>query len=46
MKRLLLPFVALVVVLATLTGCGQSGPLFMPDDENAAKEHDKDVFDL
>lgn len=44
MKRLLLSFFALAVLSASLAGCGQSGPLYMPDDEKAVKEHDKDVF--
>ena len=44
MKRLLLSFIALVVLSAPLTGCGQKGPLYLPDDEKAVKERDKDVF--
>ncbi len=44
MKRLLLPLVALVVLTAALAGCGQKGPLYHPDDEKAAKQHDKDVY--
>ncbi len=35
MKRLLLPFFALVVVAASLAGCGQKGPLYLPDDKSA-----------
>ncbi len=46
MKRLLLPLVALVVLTAALAGCGQKGPLYLPDDEKAAKQHDKDVYEL
>jgi len=49
MKRLLLPFVALAVLTAALTslsGCGQKGPLYLPDDEKAAKEHKKDRYEL
>lgn len=44
MKRLLLPFLALVVLSATLTGCGQKGPLYLPDDEKAG--HSKDRFEF
>ena len=46
MKRLLLPLVALVVLTAALAGCGQKGPLYLPDDEKAAKQHEKDVYEL
>lgn len=46
MKRLLLPFVALAVLTAALAGCGQKGPLYLPDDEKAAKEHQKDRYEL
>ncbi|MWV10590.1 lipopeptide [Pseudomonas sp. R-28-1W-6] len=44
MKRLLLPFIALVVVTAALTGCGQKGPLYHPDDQKTTQDRDKDVF--
>lgn len=44
MKRLLLPLVALVVLSAALAGCGQKGPLYLPDDDKTVKERDKDVF--
>jgi len=44
MKRLLLPFIALAVFAAALAGCGQKGPLYLPDDEKTVKERDKDVF--
>ena len=44
MKRLLLPFIALAVFAAALSGCGQKGPLYLPDDEKTTKERDKDVF--
>lgn len=30
MKRLLLPLLALFVLSAGLTGCGQKGPLYLP----------------
>ena len=46
MKRLLLPFIALVVLAASLSGCGQKGPLYLPDDEATAKERSKDRFEL
>jgi predicted small lipoprotein YifL len=46
MKRLLLPLVALLVLSASLVGCGQKGPLYHPEDEKAAKQHDKDVYEL
>lgn len=44
MKRLLLPFIALVVVSAALAGCGQKGPLYHPDDQKTKQDRDKDVF--
>lgn len=44
MKRLLLPFIALAVLAAALAGCGQKGPLYLPDDDKTVKERDKDVF--
>ena len=44
MKRLLLPFIALAVYTAALAGCGQKGPLYLPDDDKTVKERDKDVF--
>lgn len=44
MKRLLLPFIALVVVTAAIAGCGQKGPLYHPDDEKTVQDRDKDVF--
>ncbi|EWC43124.1 lipopeptide [Pseudomonas stutzeri] len=46
MKRLLLPFIALAVFAAALSGCGQKGPLYLPDDEKAVKERSKDRFEL
>ncbi|EMD99968.1 lipopeptide LppL [Pseudomonas sp. BAY1663] len=46
MKRLLLPFVALAVFAAALSGCGQKGPLYLPDDEQTVKERSKDRFEL
>ena len=44
MKRLLLPFIALAVFTAALAGCGQKGPLYLPDDDKTVKERDTDVF--
>lgn len=44
MKRLLLPFLALIVLSAGLTGCGQKGPLYLPGDKNAGSS--KDRFEL
>ncbi|GGK03681.1 LPS translocon maturation chaperone LptM [Pseudomonas matsuisoli] len=44
MKRVLLPFLALVVLCGALAGCGQKGPLYLPDDEKAGNS--KDRFEL
>ena len=41
MKRLTLALLAAVCLLA---GCGQKGPLYLPDDDKTVKERDKDVF--
>ena len=46
MKRLLLPLIALAVLASVLAGCGQKGPLYLPDDEATAKERSKDRFEL
>ena len=46
MKRLLLPLIALAVLASALTGCGQKGPLYLPDDEATPKERSKDRFEL
>ena len=46
MKRLLLPLIALAVLASALTGCGQKGPLYLPDDEATAKERSKARFEL
>ena len=43
MKRLLLPILALLVLGAGLTGCGQKGPLYLPGDKAG---HSKDRFEL
>jgi predicted small lipoprotein YifL len=44
MKRLLLPFLALFVLSAGLTGCGQKGPLYLPGDEKAGSSKDRFEF--
>lgn len=46
MKRTLLPFVVLSMLLLGLSACGQKGPLYDPDDEKAAHEHRKDRYEL
>ena len=46
MKRLLLPLIALAVLASALSGCGQKGPLYLPDDDATAKERSKDRFEL
>ena len=33
-----------VVFTGGLIGCGQKGPLYLPDDDKTVKERDKDVF--
>ena len=35
---------AVAVLTAALAGCGQKGPLYLPDDDKTVKERDKDVF--
>ena len=35
---------AIALSVALLAGCGQKGPLYLPDDQKAAKEHRHDVF--
>ena len=44
MKRLLLPLLALFVLCVGLSGCGQKGPLYHPDNERAG--HSKDRFEF
>lgn len=44
MKRLLLPLLALIVLSAGLTGCGQKGPLYLPDDKKAGSSKDRFEF--
>ncbi len=37
----LLPMLAILGIAAfTLAGCGQKGPLYMPDDEQASEQYD------
>ncbi|HWV10796.1 MULTISPECIES: LPS translocon maturation chaperone LptM [unclassified Pseudomonas] len=36
MKRLFTALIALVAVTSLLTGCGQKGPLFLPEDSASA----------
>ncbi len=43
MKRLLLAVLALGVLGGGLAGCGQKGPLYLPDSPTA-KERSKDRF--
>ncbi|VXC85228.1 Lipopeptide [Pseudomonas sp. 8Z] len=38
MKRLTL---ALLAVVCLVAGCGQKGPLYMPDDEKAGNSRDR-----
>ncbi len=38
--RLLPMTAALGIALLTLAGCGQKGPLYMPDDEQASEQYD------
>ena len=46
MKRLLLALIALAALGSALAGCGQKGPLYLPDDEATVKERSKDRFEL
>ncbi|WP_079203828.1 lipoprotein [Pseudomonas sp. CC6-YY-74] len=36
MKRLLTALIALVAISTLLAGCGQKGPLFLPEDSKPA----------
>ncbi|BBG31169.1 LPS translocon maturation chaperone LptM [Zymobacter palmae] len=38
--RALAPLTAALVMLTTLAGCGQTGPLYMPDDQTARTKYD------
>ncbi|HGM7455320.1 TPA: lipoprotein [Pseudomonas aeruginosa] len=44
MKRLFLSFVALALLAGSIAACCQKGPLYLPDDEKAKKEHSKDRY--
>lgn len=46
MKRLTLSIFSLLAILFALGGCGQKGPLYHPDDEEAAHEHRRDRYEL
>lgn len=35
-----LGIVALLVMLLVIAGCGQKGPLYLPDDDEAAERYD------
>lgn len=41
MKRLFTALVALVAVATLLAGCGQKGPLYLPDDTQSAPAQDE-----
>jgi predicted small lipoprotein YifL len=41
MKRLLTALIALVAVTSLLAGCGQKGPLYLPDDSPSASTQDE-----
>ncbi|UTW09757.1 LPS translocon maturation chaperone LptM [Pseudomonas benzenivorans] len=41
MKRLLTALIALVAVTSLLAGCGQKGPLYLPDDSSSASAQDE-----
>ena len=38
--------IAAFFMLLILVGCGQKGPLYLPDDEATVKERSKDRFEL
>lgn len=38
--RALAPLTAVLVMLTTLAGCGQTGPLYMPDNQAARTKYD------
>lgn len=42
MKRLFTALIALVAVTTLLSGCGQKGPLYLPDDNQSASSHEHD----
>lgn len=35
---------ALALLAGSIAACGQKGPLYLPDDEKAKKEHSKDRY--
>ena len=39
-------WLAWLLLTALLVGCGQKGPLYLPDDEQTVKERSKDRFEL
>ena len=41
MKRLFTALIALVAVTTLLSGCGQKGPLYLPDDSQSAPAQDR-----
>jgi len=41
MKRLFTALIALVAVTTLLGGCGQKGPLYLPDDNQSASSQDR-----
>lgn len=41
MKRLFTALIALVAVATLLGGCGQKGPLYLPDDNQSASSQDR-----
>lgn len=45
MKHVLLPCLLLALAGTLLVGCGQKGPLYLPDSDEA-KERSKDRFEL
>lgn len=41
MKRLFTALIALVAVTTLLGGCGQKGPLYLPDDNQSSASQDR-----
>ena len=46
MKRLISSLAALVAVACLVSACGQKGPLYLPDDQQAQSKHSKDRYGL
>lgn len=46
MKRILLPFLLLIIAFGAITACGQKGDLYDPNDPEAAQKHKKDRYGL